>query len=250
MLGVAADLNKIKKICSKYKLLLIEDTAWGIGGKYKSKYLGTVGDAGTFSFDFAKTITTGEGGMCVFKKKRHYALAKAWHDHGHDNNPKFPRWEDTRKSSGFNFRITELQSAVGLAQLEKFNEIYKEHEKNKKKLFEILKKFKNIKFRKIFKDTKSASEAMVFFVKDKKIANLFRLELLKVGISTKILPEALKWHFALHWNHIKELKKQKNQYYKSIKLLSKAVSLPIFYKMENSFYKKVEGVCRKIFNEI
>jgi len=250
MLGVAADLNKIKKICSKYKLLLIEDTAWGIGGKYKSKYLGTIGDAGTFSFDFAKTITTGEGGMCVFKKKRHYAQAKAWHDHGHENNPKFPRWEDTRKSSGFNFRITELQSAVGLAQLEKFNDIYKHHEKNKQKLFKVLKNFKNIKFRQIFKDTKPASEAIVFFVKNKKIARLFRLELLKVGISTKILPEALTWHFALHWKHINELKKWKNQYSKSIKILSKAVSLPIFCKMENSFYKKVERVCRKVFNEI
>ncbi len=69
MLGVPAQLDKIKKICKKNKILLIEDTAWGIGGKYKKKYLGTIGDMGTYSFDFAKTITTGEGGMIVFKKK-------------------------------------------------------------------------------------------------------------------------------------------------------------------------------------
>ena len=70
MLGYSANLSKIKKICKKYNLFLIEDTAWGIGGKFRSKYLGTVGDVGTYSFDFAKTITTGEGGMCVFKKKK------------------------------------------------------------------------------------------------------------------------------------------------------------------------------------
>ena len=48
--------------------------------------------------------------MCVFKIKKHYLAAKAWHDHGHENNPKVPRWEDTRMSSGFNFRMTELKA--------------------------------------------------------------------------------------------------------------------------------------------
>ena len=51
-----------------------------------------------------------------------FELAKAWHDHGHENNPKFPRWEDTRKSSGFNFRMTEMQSAIGRYQLKKLKE--------------------------------------------------------------------------------------------------------------------------------
>ena len=83
MLGVPANLHEIKKICKKNKLILIEDTAWGIGGRYKNKFLGTIGDIGTFSFDFAKTLTTGEGGMIVFKNKNLYLKAKAWHDHGH-----------------------------------------------------------------------------------------------------------------------------------------------------------------------
>ena len=74
---------------------------------------------GTFSFDFAKTITTGEGGMVTFNNERLFKKASAWHDHGHENNPEFPRWEDTRASSGFNFRMMELQGAIGLAQLKK-----------------------------------------------------------------------------------------------------------------------------------
>ena len=121
MLGVPAQVDKIKTICKKYKITLIEDTAWGCGGKYKNRFLGTWGDIGAYSFDFAKTLTTGEGGMLIFKSKKKYELAKAWHDHGHENNPKFPRWEDTRKSSGFNFRMTEMQGAVGIAQLQKLN---------------------------------------------------------------------------------------------------------------------------------
>ena len=62
--------------------------------------------------------------MIVFKNKKLYLNAKAWHDHGHENNPKVPRWEDTRKSSGFNYRMSELQGAVGLAQLKKFKKIF------------------------------------------------------------------------------------------------------------------------------
>ena len=109
MLGVPCEIEPIQKICKKHNLFLIEDTAWGCGGYYKEKSLGTWGDIGTFSFDFAKTITTGEGGMVVFKDENLFKKAAAWHDHGHENNPSFPRWEDTRSGSGFNYRMMELQ---------------------------------------------------------------------------------------------------------------------------------------------
>ena len=95
------------------------------------KYLGTWGDVGAFSFDFAKTMTTGEGGMLVFNHEEHYLRAAAWHDHGHENNPSVPRWEDTRSSSGFNYRMSELQAAVGLAQLSKLNMIIEAQRTNK-----------------------------------------------------------------------------------------------------------------------
>ena len=60
----------------------------GLWRKIKNKFLGTWGQIGTFSFDFAKNITTGEGGMILFKNKKDYKKAIAWHDHGHENNPK------------------------------------------------------------------------------------------------------------------------------------------------------------------
>ena len=85
---------------------------------------------GTFSFDFAKLITTGEGGMILFQKKADFLKASAWHDHGHENNPKLPRWEDSRSSSGFNFRMTEMQGAIGIAQLRKMNDIIKNNQED------------------------------------------------------------------------------------------------------------------------
>ena len=79
MLGTPARLSEIKDICRRHNLFLIEDTAWGCGGSLNDKFLGTWGDVGAFSFDFAKTMTTGEGGMIVFNHEEHYLRAAAWH---------------------------------------------------------------------------------------------------------------------------------------------------------------------------
>ena len=63
-----------------------------------------------------KTVTTGEGGMVACRSAAVHERAKAWHDHGHENNPALPRWEDSRSGSGFNYRMSELPGAVGPAQ--------------------------------------------------------------------------------------------------------------------------------------
>ena len=249
MLGVPCKIDKIRDICRKKNITLIEDTAWGCGAKFKDKYLGTWGDIGAFSFDFAKTITTGEGGMLLFKSKEKFQLAKAWHDHGHENNPNFPRWEDTRKSSGFNFRMTEMQGAVGLAQLKKLNYIVKKQKSNYKKIWKKIKRISGVKSRKIPKGGKISADALIFFVKTKSLAKKCRKILLENKISTKILPEAFTWHFAGEWHHIKELKKKhpnlKNTFVSSKKLIEKSVSIPIFVKMDTSFPGKVETSIKK-----
>ncbi len=250
MLGVPADLTKIKKICDKRKIVLIEDTAWGCGGKFRNKFLGTWGQMGTFSFDFAKNITTGEGGMILFKNKTDYEKAAAWHDHGHENNPKKQRWEDTRKSSGFNFRMTELQGAVGIAQLKKLDLIIKKHRRNKNFIWKLISKNKDIRQRKILKGSYETADALIIKLKNKKLALNLRKELLKFNISTKILPEAYTWHFASSWSHIKELKeKHKNlelDFLKSKEIIEKCVSIPIFIKMNKSLIEKIDIAVKKI----
>ena len=207
MLGISAEMSEIIKICKKKNISIIEDTAWGCGGVYGNKKLGTIGRMGTYSFDFAKLITTGEGGMISFNHKKDYLYAKAWHDHGHENNPKVPRWEDTRKSSGFNFRMTELQAAVGIAQLKKLKKILKLQRLNKKKIWDKIKKL-DIVHRKIPKKNKDTCDALIFFTKSKKKALKCKKILNNNGVYTKILPEALKWHFAKYWSHMPELKKK------------------------------------------
>ena len=235
MLGAPAKLNLIKKICDKYKIHLIEDTAWGCGGSYLNKHLGTWGRIGTFSFDFAKTITTGEGGMLVFKKKSDFEKACAWHDHGHENNPRKPRWEDTRKFSGFNYRMTELQAAVGLAQLKKLKLIINSQRKNRNLIFKKISHIQEITFRNILKRSYDTADALIFRFSKKKLAIKFRKELLKFNIGTKILPEAYSWHFASTWSHFPALRKKypklKDSFPKSKKIIETCVSIPIFVFM-------------------
>lgn len=236
MLGVPARLEKIAKICIDNNIALIEDTAWGCGGHLGGKPLGSWGQMGTFSFDFAKTMTTGEGGMIIFKSEELYKKAYAWHDHGHENNPLVPRWEDTRSSSGFNFRMMELQGAIGLAQLKKLPDIVNSQRANKQRLWDAISQLPGVELREMPSGSYDTADALVFLVKDSAVARRCREELLKVGLSTKILPEAYSWHFAGTWKHMPELvaahdSNLTNGFIKSANILGRAVSIPVGIKM-------------------
>lgn len=250
MLGTPANLPEITEICRVNKLKLIEDTAWGCGGSLRDKPLGTWGDIGTYSFDFAKTMTTGEGGMLVFKSKDIWQKAAAWHDHGHENNPTVHRWEDTRSSSGFNFRMMELQGAIGLAQLKKLPNVVRLQRENLTSLWESIHDIPGIELRESPKDSYESADALVFFVKDDLTALRCRAELLNVGLSTKILPEAYTWHFAGTWDHIKELSSAHNQnlaseFPRSREILSSAVSLPISVRIKHDETKRLREALLK-----
>lgn len=245
MLGVPSHLEEISKICTENGIYLIEDTAWGCGGKLLDKRLGAWGDIGTFSFDFAKTMTTGEGGMLVFKSNDIYKKAFAWHDHGHENNPLLPRWEDSRSSSGFNFRMSELQGAVGIAQLKKLSYVVEQQRKNRDLIWNEIKDINGVQIRKSPDGTFDTADALVFFVSDNDNAIKCRESLLKINISTKILPEAYTWHFAEKWDHMPELISAhggnlKNAFPQSRSWLSRAVSIPIFVNMENDIPNKIK----------
>ena len=254
MLGTPARLREIDAICKKHGLVLIEDTAWGCGGSLEGKSLGTWGRMGTYSFDFAKTMTTGEGGMIVFQNKSDYERAAAWHDHGHENNPKVPRWEDTRASSGFNYRMMELQGAVGLAQLKKLQQVVTNQMENRFALWDAIADLPGIRPRGVPEGSHETADALVFFVPGKNAALLCREALLKVGLTTKILPEAYTWHFAGTWNHMPELVRSHGgdlakDFGPSKEILSRALSLPVSVKQEPEVPKIARRTLSTVLNK-
>ena len=115
MCGSMANMDALQKVCTKHNLLLVEDACQAIGGKYNGKPLGSIGDLGCFSFDFVKTITCGEGGAVITNNKAYYLNADHYSDHGHDHVGS-DRGAETHPFLGYNFRISELHAAVGLAQ--------------------------------------------------------------------------------------------------------------------------------------
>ena len=121
MLGQPCDMKKLKKIIDNKKIKILEDNCEAIGSKIFNKYAGTIGDIGVFSFDFGKIITTGEGGAILTNNFSYFRYCREYHDHGHENNIKFPRGRDTKSIPGFNYRLTELQAAIGNVQLNKLN---------------------------------------------------------------------------------------------------------------------------------
>jgi perosamine synthetase len=118
--GSMCDMDEILDIARRHNLYVIEDAAEAIGSSYKGKLAGSMGDFGTFSFHGTKTITTGEGGMLVTNNNEYFQQASILHDHGRD--PKIDKvfWAE---KIGFKYKMSNLQAALGAAQLERVDEL-------------------------------------------------------------------------------------------------------------------------------
>ena len=188
--------------------------------------------------------------MLITDSKKLHKKASAWHDHGHENNPDYPRWEDTRSSSGFNFRMMEIQGAIGLAQLKKLNFIVETQRDNARKIWNEIKDFSFISKRSSPNNSFETFDALVIELPSSEYAIKCRECFLSNGISTKILPEAISWHFAGMWNHIKELELTNSSYQDyfepSYVKLSRCVAIPITIKMKENFAELVKKSLRNL----
>lgn len=118
--GHPCHMEELMAIAKEHNLLVIEDCAEALGALYKGQHVGSFGDAATFSFFGNKTITTGEGGMVLFKDENVCNKAMVLRDHGMSKQKRY--WHDF---VGFNYRMTNIQAAIGVAQLERLDEFVK-----------------------------------------------------------------------------------------------------------------------------
>ena len=185
-LGNPFNIEKVKEICQKYNLWLIEDNCDALGSKYRGRYTGTWGDIGTSSFYPAHHITTGEGGAVYTNDKLLKKILLSmrdwgrdcWCESGKDNTcghrftQKFgnlPLGYDHKyvySHFGFNLKMTEMQAAVGTAQLDKLPEFIKKRQENWEKLYNGLKDIEEFMFVKSQEDSEVSWFGFFITLKD------------------------------------------------------------------------------------
>ncbi len=210
MCGSMADLDALKTICDEHDLILLEDACQSIGAKYKGKYLGTIGHAGTFSFDFVKTITCAEGGVVMTNSEDVYLKADGYTDHGHDHKG-VDRGADLHPFLGYNFRISELHAAVGLAQIRKLDTFLSIQQKNHTTLKDILAQIPEVSFRIIPEGGVDSCTFISWFLPTEELMKAFVAEMKAQGIlAGNFYWYANNWHYIKQWQHLKEMKALNN----------------------------------------
>lgn len=205
MCGSMADLDALKTICTEHNLILLEDACQSIGGTYKGKALGTIGHAGTFSFDFVKTITCGEGGVVMTNSEEVWTKCDGYTDHGHDHKG-VDRGADLHPFIGYNFRISELHAAVGLAQIRKLDTFLSLQRKHNKALRAYLETIPEVSFRKVPDEAGDSCSFLSWFLPTEALTKAVIAEMKEQGIlAGNFYWYANNWHYISKWDHLKNV---------------------------------------------
>ena len=237
MCGSMGDMDALQAICKAHHLLLIEDACQAIGGEYKGKPLGSIGDLGCFSFDFVKTITCGEGGAVITNNKEYYINSDHYSDHGHDHVGN-DRGAETHPFLGYNYRISELHAAVGLAQIQRLPEILAIQKNNFNIIKEVLSEIPEVTFRKVPEGGIENYSFLNFFVPNLEISRKVIQGFKEGGVDACWNYFDNNWHYIRKWDHLKNLK--------SLVPISEEVKNGLVYLKNKEFSKSDNVIGRNI----
>lgn len=239
--GKPAQLDQLKDIAKKYNLILIEDACHALGAEYKGKKIGSVSDLTIFSFHPVKSITTGEGGAVLTDNKDYYERLKMFRTHGITKNNLVNKpegdWYYEMQELGFNYRMTDIQAALGNSQLKRLDRFIKARRKiaaDYKKAFE---KYNNLMSLPSADGIDNSSWHLLIVRLLGKLSSK-RAEIFKklresgVGIQVHYIP--VYWHpFYQKLGYKKGLCPKAEAFYKSI------ISLPIYPDLKLEDQKSV-----------
>jgi 8-amino-3,8-dideoxy-alpha-D-manno-octulosonate transaminase len=204
MCGTMADMDSIMQVVDEHNLILVEDAGQAFAASYKGVATGLFGKTGSYSFDFFKIATAGEGGIFVTNDEETYKIADAYSDHGHNhigNN----RGMEQHPVLGFNYRISELHAAVGLAQTRKVPGIREANNKHKKLFTELLSQTEGISFARLADPDGDSATFLNLFLPDTETAKRTVDELNKAGIGGFNYWFLNMYHFINQWDHLKNM---------------------------------------------
>ncbi len=195
MLGNPGRLDEITAIAERHGLALIEDCAQAFGATYRGAWVGTHGVMGMYSFNEFKTITCGDGGMVVTDDEQLYRRAFAMHDQGHSPNRKGLE-VGARPFLGLNFRMTELEGAVLVAQVRKLARIREHLTANATLVRSIVEEVPEIDFRELPDPEGDLATHLVVIFPDERMASAVTGELGSITLDRS------GWHVYTHMEHL------------------------------------------------
>lgn len=198
-------MDSIMQVVNEHNLVLVEDAGQAFASSYKGTCVGLFGKTGSYSFDFFKIATAGEGGIFVTNDEETYKLADAYSDHGH-NHVGNNRGMEQHPVLGFNYRISELHAAVALAQTRKVPQILTANRRNKKMLEEILSQTEGISFARVADPAGDSSTFLNMMLPDTETAQRVVDELNKAGVGGFNYWFLNMYHFINQWDHLKNMK--------------------------------------------
>lgn len=204
MCGAQADMDSLQQICKEHNLILLEDACQSTGATYKGKYLGTIGDAGCYSFDFVKIVTCGEGGAIVTNREDVYLKSDGFSDHGHDHIG-VDRGADLHPYLGYNYRISELHAAVGLAQFSRLDEFLARQRAGHAQLKAILAQLPEISFRRVLDEAGDSCTFLSWFLPTTELTQAVVSELKAQNAwGGNFYWFDHNWHYIRKWEHLKQ----------------------------------------------
>jgi 8-amino-3,8-dideoxy-alpha-D-manno-octulosonate transaminase len=205
MCGGMARLDEIVALCKEKNITLVEDAGQAFGASYKGTYVGLFGKTGSYSFDFFKIATAGEGGIFVTNDEQCYKLADTYSDHGHDhigNN----RGMENHPVVGFNYRISELHAAVGVAQTRRVPHIIQKNREHKAYLTKALSSIPGVSFATLPDPAGDSATFLNILLPDTDSAKRVVDEFNKTGVTGFNYWFLNMYHFINQWNHLKDMK--------------------------------------------
>lgn len=204
MCGASADLEGILAVCKEKNIMLIEDTAQALGATYKGKHLGLYGEMGSFSFDFFKINTCGEGGVVITNSDDLAKKAEYFSDHGHshegDNRGMEPHYQ-----LGTNYRLGEINAAIGLAQARKLPYILQQQRKHKAIIQQRLGAIPGLGFRKHCDEAGDSATFFHLFFPGEAVAREAHKAMGEVGVGGAYWYDNM-YHYIKQWDHLKDMK--------------------------------------------
>lgn len=248
--GQAVELDEIRKICQEYNLILIEDAAHSIGTKYNGQPVGSIADMTTFSFHPVKTVTSGEGGAVTTNDEELYRKLRLYPTHGITRNqqemcnPSDAGWYYEQVELGYNYRMTDIQAALLISQLDKLPEFSARRKEIVAKYNSVFAQMPELIVQEEIQKSDTTRHLYILRL-NTELLNCNRREFFDAlraeNIGTQVHYIPVYWH-----SYYEKLGYEKGMCPEAEKLYSEILSIPLFYSMTDEDVEDVISAVKKI----